>query len=127
MGINIFKGHRPGSSSSFEKSVTVASPAKQKKIKGNPDPNNWQLIRAKSFAGGFLLIELEYPDCSNYEGRKILVFKDVDSKALFAQGAIDPHFFPDGKYKSPMARFEPTDRGWSMAEIMIEAVNSRSK
>ena len=42
----------------------------------------------------------------------------VTKEELIKQGkdvGIDPHFSDNKKYHSPIARFEPTDRGWEMA------------
>lgn len=80
----------------------------------NPDPNNYQIIQAEEI-GNFLVLRIKYPDCTNYEGTKILVFKDVKAIDLLKQKLIDPHFFEDKKYKSPVARFVPTNEGWQMA------------
>lgn len=93
------------------------------KIKdGNPDPSNWKILKAQEH-GKFLILMMEYPDCTNYEGKKILVFEDVTMIDLVNQKMIDPHFFPKNpKFKSPIARFEPTDRGWKMAEKFVRAL-----
>lgn len=85
-----------------------------------PQANNWKVVKARE-TGRFLILQLNYPDCTNYEGNKILVFKDVTLVDLVNQRLIDPHFFKDSKYKSPIARFEPTPNGWRMAEIFVEA------
>jgi len=58
---------------------------------------------------------INYPDCNNYEGNKILVFEGIKYIKLYEQGSIDPHFSDNKKFHSPIARFEPTDKGWSMA------------
>ena len=44
---------------------------KQKKIDtgGNPDASNWKILEAKEH-GKFLVLMIQYPDCSNYEGKK---------------------------------------------------------
>lgn len=84
---------------------------------GNPNPNNWKLLQAKEI-GSYLILEMQYPDCLNYEGKKILVFEGIKLIDLVNQKLIDPHFFPaNKKFKSPIARFEPTPRGWMMAEV----------
>lgn len=88
---------------------------------GNPDPKNWKLIRYHENSK-FLVIQLKYPDCTNYEGNKILAFESISLADLINGRWIDPHFFEESnlaidgkKIKSPIARFEPTDRGWLMA------------
>lgn len=94
----------------------------QKAIKnGNPDPSNWRLVKHFEF-GRFLVVHLNYPDCTNYEGNKILVFSDLTLTELVNQKLVDPHFFPNGKYRSPVARFEPTERGWKMAQHFVKAL-----
>jgi hypothetical protein len=57
--------------------------------------------------GEFLILWVYYPNCPN--GNKIMVFTgyypDTSKKIL-------PHF---GREDSPVARFEPTERGWQFA------------
>jgi len=96
------------------------SPSTKKTIvKGNPDPNNWKIIGAHE-EGKYLVVKINYPDCTNYEGDKILVFEDVKLLDVINQKLIDPHFFQSKKYKSPIARFEPTPRGWLMATNFVK-------
>ena len=80
----------------------------------NPDPNNYKVIQAEQI-GTHLVLKINYPDCTNFEGNKILVFRDMTAIDLLNQKLIDPHFFNHTKYKSPIARFVPTNEGWSMA------------
>lgn len=88
---------------------------------GDPNPRNWKIVKAEEYAK-HLIIELKYPDCTNYEGNKILLFENVSLVELVNQGMIDPHFFKDSKYKSPIARFEPTKRGWEMARKLVKVL-----
>jgi hypothetical protein len=76
-----------------------------------PDPKCYAVLRSQ-YSQHYLVLEVQYPDCTNYEGRKILVF-DCKVLDLVRQGAIDPHFSETGF--SPIARFEPTPRGWELA------------
>lgn len=89
-------------------------------VTGNPNPDNYKVVKAKEMLG-HLILQLNYPDCVNYEGNKILVFKGVTLIDLINQRKIDPHFFKNSQYKSPIARFEPTDLGWQMAEVFVNA------
>lgn len=66
-------------------------------------------------------MEVEYPDCTNFEGRKILVFQDVSISMLLDQGAIDPHFSEANNFHHPIARFIPTPEGWEMAKKFCRA------
>lgn len=98
---------------------------KAKKVSGNPDPFNYKIVQAKE-AGRFLILKINYPDCTNYEGNKILVFRDLTLIDLVNQRIIDPHFFADSKLVSPIARFVPTDEGWDMAVKLTEVLDAES-
>ena len=80
----------------------------------NPNPNNFLIQRHREHEGN-LMIEVKYLDCKNYEGEKILVYEKCTMKDLEKQKAIDPHFCENKNFHSPIARFEPTERGWRMA------------
>lgn len=83
----------------------------------NPDPKNYKIIEALR-VNKSLLIKINYPDCKNYEGNKILVYNYIDLDILKNQGALfglDPHFSENTSKYSPIARFEPTDKGWTNA------------
>jgi len=80
----------------------------------NPDPSNYEIIRSLQ-VGYKLVVEIVYPDCTNYEGKKILVFEDCNINMLTAQKIIDPHFSNNKSYYSPIARFQPTNKGWELA------------
>jgi len=67
--------------------------------------------------GDHCVLELQYKKCTNYEGRKILVFKNIHLPELLERNSrlIDPHFSENTDYVSPVARFEPTEDGIEMA------------
>jgi len=96
---------------------------KVKKVSGNPDPFNYKIVSAKE-VGRFLILKINYPDCNNYEGNKILVFRGVTLIDVVNQRVIDPHFFADAKLVSPIARFVPTDEGWDMAVRLTEVFSA---
>lgn len=86
----------------------------------NPNPRNYRLKRSRRFGkktglGSYLAVEINYPDCTNFEGNKILVYEDTKLIELTRQGSIDPHFAANTHFKSPIARFVPTPKGWTMA------------
>lgn len=87
----------------------------------NPRPDNWELIREEQI-GHHLIIELCYPNCTHYEGRKILLYRNTTLGELIItnKGLIDPHFSDNSCWKSPFARFEPTEGGWNWAVAMAE-------
>ena len=80
----------------------------------NPNPKKYKVLNY-TYDGKYLIVLVNYPDCTNYEGNKILMFENVHVEDLFNQGSIDPHFSNNSKKISPIARFEPTLRGWEMA------------
>ena len=84
------------------------------RIKGNPDPNNVKILESYQ-NNNYLLLKVKYPDCTNFEGMKILLFKNCTLEMLLKQNSIDPHFSNNKKYLSPVARFEPTKEGFKMA------------
>ena len=87
----------------------------------NPDPNNYKIEKAEE-VGKFLIIKLRYPNCTNYEGNKILVYQNTTLIDLINQKLIDPHFSDTKGFKSPIARFIPTEGGWAMARKFCEAM-----
>jgi len=80
----------------------------------NPDPANYEILATKEIYD-FLIVKIRYPDCTNYEGKKILVYYGVSMEDLDAQRLIDPHFSDNKNFFSPIARFEPTKRGLKLA------------
>jgi hypothetical protein len=97
------------SSSSYDRTYTAPTTS------GNPNPNDYKILKAEEH-NGVLVILINYPSCKNYEGSKILVFdRGVTLIDLINQKSIDPHFSNNKQFKSPIARFEPTERGWQWA------------
>lgn len=93
---------------------------------GNPDPRNFEVIR-DFVQGDFIALEIRYPGCTNFEGRKILIIQNTRSQSLgfwwitnLLSGPIDPHFqglFRE-RYRLP-ARFEPSTWGWERAQQLV--------
>lgn len=96
---------------------------KQKKAQKdiNPQPDNWKILKWTPI-NGHLVIMLEYPNCTNYEGKKILLFRSTKIEELVNQKLIDPHFSDNPDFITPIARFEPTDSGWEMAMNCAETL-----
>lgn len=116
-------GYDVDSRSNFQ--APPAAPTESSAGAGNPNPNphNYRFVKVKEIDDGkFLVLLLHYPDCTNYEGNKILLFKDTTLIELINQRFIDPHFFTDQQLKSPIARFVPTDEGWRMAISLVETL-----
>ena len=84
-----------------------------------PNPSNFTVLRTKQ-VGKALIAKAHYPDATNYEGVKIMVYSDMDADTLRSLASLDPHFRPDG---GPIARFQPTPRGWELAVLCAKLLN----
>ena len=85
----------------------------------NPEPDNF-LILNETTKNGFLILSVLYPTCTNFEGRKLLVYEGFkSSKQLLAatNGRLDPHF-SDSEI-SPIARFSPTQRSLDLIDKLV--------
>lgn len=91
----------------------------------NPDPKNFFIEKTEVF-DRFVIIQVVYPDCTNFEGKKILVYEDVSANDIHRLGYLDPHFCDD-KHISPIARFIPTDKGWRYAKTFCRHASRKSK
>ena len=77
-----------------------------------PDPHNFEITKYWH-KNGHVAVMINYPNCINYEGNKICVYKNCTARELKRKKTLDPHFTENGL--SPIARFEPTDTGWLLA------------
>ena len=87
----------------------------------NPDPTNFEFITYIE-KNNFLLVKIKYNNCNNFEGIKILIYKNIKFIDLANRRSIDPHFSEEKP--SPLARFAPTDEGWNMALRFIDQVQT---
>jgi hypothetical protein len=86
---------------------------KSKKRPEAPDKTNFNIIKLEQVNYN-VVIWVNYPNCTNYEGNKICVYKNTDFYDFVNIRILDPHFSKD-ETLSPFARFEPTENGWKMA------------
>lgn len=123
MGVNRPSGYRlyAPSGSRIEKSSSYTPIAAQSAPNPNPNPNDYKIIKAHE-EGAYLIVKIKYHGCTNFEGQKILVFRDVTLIDLVNQKVIDPHFFEDKEFASPIARFIPNDEGWDMAVKFVKTM-----
>ena len=77
----------------------------------NPNPKNFNIMSTRQI-GKSLVVEVNYPDCINYEGNKILVFGNCLEKDIRGRITLDPHF---SKSNGLIARFAPTVEGLQLA------------
>jgi hypothetical protein len=76
----------------------------------NPNPKRFK-IEAVSVAKNkrsIVVVEATYPDCTTFEGRKIMVY-EAPLARFAAVDELDPHFTEDDF--SLLARFPATDSG----------------
>ena len=85
---------------------------------GEPDPRKFTVLDFSSM-NGITIAMLYFKGCVNFGGKKLLIFYDADFASIQKSGVCDPHFLESGV--SPIARFEPTARGRSMALIFAKA------
>jgi hypothetical protein len=78
------------------------------------DVRDFRIEEIYKYDNGAMVVKVNYPNCVNYEGDKVLVFKDVSEDVLRNSKTLDPHFCDNCK-TSPVARFEPTERGLNWA------------
>ncbi len=86
----------------------------------NPNPARFEILRTRQI-GTALVAEVRYPDCTNYEGRKILVYAGTSDFDLRTRATLDPHFAEGG---GPVARFKPTVYGWHLATTLAQGIGS---
>ena len=91
----------------------------------NPNPTNYNIVKYQK-EGRYLILHVDYPDCTNYEGRKILVYVNTTIEAIVAQArqhGLDPHFAANEDLLSPVARFVPTEWGWNAALVFARVIS----
>lgn len=86
-----------------------------------PNPKNFQILKYEKI-NNFLIVEIKYPDATNFEGIKLLVFKDFNISELFLLKEIDPHF--SDSLDAPVSRFKPTKSGWALARAMCQLISN---
>lgn len=87
----------------------------------NPNPGMFSIKRIDSFRNNtdvFLVAEINYVGCTNYEGNKICVFKGISREELEEMKYLDPHFSETPF--SPIARFKPDKDGWDYARNFVK-------
>ncbi len=121
MGIGIFRSSSCAceSPSVIEKVVEVVR-SEQPSPPANPNPRNFKLLKVEE-VGKFIIAMVQYPDCDNYEGVKILVFHNLSQEQLLNATFLDPHFC-NGSHYAPIARFRPGPDGMECARLFCKAV-----
>ena len=74
----------------------------------NPNPKRFVIEDIYTYTRCHVLV-VKYPDCTNFEGKKILLVKGE----FRLKDELDPHFCEDNNI---IARFRPTDMGLKLAQ-----------
>lgn len=109
MGLNLFA--RSCSSSPY--AVNDSAP--------NPNPSRFNIIK-EHYENGYLVLEVLYKDCTNFEGRKFLLYKGFKSSEQllkYNDSKLDPHF-ADTK-GAPIGRFKPGKEGLNLINIILKS------
>lgn len=124
MGLSLF---RSTSGCSCPASIPVNKAIKKLPAVRNPNPNpkNFKIEGIYNI-GEFTILQVLYPDCTNYEGKKILVFPALSSVELANMQTLDPHFC-DKHDKQLLARFVPTEQGLGLAKLFCQCVTGLPK
>lgn len=84
----------------------------------NPNPGNFEIVEVVELENTY--VEVHYPDATNYEGRKILVYRGKRAAEVRNAKELDPHFEKNATL-SPIARFEPSLAGRRLARAVAAA------
>ena len=87
-------------------------------VTSEPNPTSFRIVQYK-LVGKYLILKVHYPECTNYEGNKILVLEDAEIDETLAAAILDPHFTSSSKL---IARFIPTVKGWNAAIVFASAM-----
>lgn len=89
-------------------------------VLGEPQSHRFQILSVHR-SGKAIVVQVQYKDATEYNGVKILVYDSISSFFdLVKSGKLDPHFL-ESTY-SPIARFEPSQRGLDLAIKMAEGL-----
>ncbi len=92
---------------------------------GDPNPERFKILCLEQF-GPFCVAVIQWPDASNYDGQKVAVYRATPEQ-LRAAKTLDPHFQEKRGPLVPIARFEPTTDGISMANSLARALERTAK
>lgn len=123
--MGVIKHFSSGSNSNNGNSrcIRLASSGITKETVNNNNTNIVYVDRFKIMAthqeGKNIAVLIKYPDNTNYNGNKIVVFKNKTKEQVSKMKEIDPHFLPDNNI---IARFEPTNEGWELAIKFLKLI-----
>lgn len=81
---------------------------------GEPQPHRFAIDRAVAI-GHCVVAAVTYKDATEFNGLKVLVYRNVSLTQLRNASKLDPHFLEHSLWPKPFARFEPTEEGFTAA------------
>ena len=114
--------HSMGNCRVYGKGVCMCGGQNRVKVSPAPNPAKFTIISIAQF-GDHVLASIRYPDCTNFEGVKICVYEKTTVSSVREAHRLDPHFSKTGL--SPIARFEPSQRGLDLAAAFMASVLMR--
>lgn len=92
---------------------SAATPASQTA----PNPNPYRFTVEDAWERGHLTVALvRYPDCTTFDGLKILVLDGKCASELKQATHLDPHLLPENRV---VARFRPDAKGRALLERLL--------
>ena len=121
MGIKLFSGgsKKHSGSMAFSGCMKYGSDSTEytPKSETTPNPNKFRFkIVGIRYGVDFDVVQVHYPDCTTFEGMKLLLTEKGFASALMTD--LDPHLLEN---HGVVARFRPTDEGWTMACDIAQA------
>jgi len=86
-----------------------------------PNSSSYSTV-SRRHVGEYEIAEVQYYGCTTFGGRKLLLLR----RHLYSNNkdmikGLDPHLLGDDHIV--MARFEPTEQGWELAELCAQELN----
>ena len=85
----------------------------------DPIPSRFRIQHLEQY-GNFVIGKVIYPNCTTFDGLKIIVWENVTVDDIYRMDVIDPHFFEDNKI---IARFAPTKNGMHYAIQFVKQIS----
>lgn len=87
----------------------------------NPNPKRFEIL-ATIDINNHVVAMIRYPNCTNFEGKKICLFLNTCRNDLYSAKEIDPHFAESGL--TPFARLTPGGGGWRAAIMLAQQISN---
>lgn len=93
-------------------------------LEANPIPENFKILRQMG-EGRLYLVEAEYPNCTNNEGKKFILLRLAGISGPGELESLDPHFSGDENSEyTVLCRFMPNMLGWDMGMDLLQRLQS---